>query len=159
MDMRAMSSVVPRLLGAARTMPSVITAVTRKMVTWPETAAWAKRIGLASRTLDEDLWGELAESFKDLDMDVYVQILQRLGDHDAWDVLPSIDVPTLVIAGDRDMFTPRSASERMVKAIPGAELMVVQGGTHYAAVEYPELITLRIEKFLRERGYAPTSGG
>lgn len=159
MDMRAMSSVVPRLLGAARTMPAIITAVTRKMVTWPETAGWAKRIGLASRTLDEELWGELADSFKDLDMDVYVQILQRLGDHDAWHVLPTVDVPTLVIAGDRDMFTPRSASERMVKAIPGAELMVVQGGTHYAAVEYPELITLRIEKFLRERGYAPTKTG
>ncbi|MBK8173656.1 MAG: alpha/beta hydrolase [Sandaracinaceae bacterium] len=160
LDMRAMKSVVPRMLGAARTMPGVIAAVTRKMVTWPETAGWAKRMGLASKTLDEELWGELAGSFKDLDMDVYVQVLQRLGDHDGWDVLPTIDVPTLVIAGDRDMFTPRSASERMVHAIPGSELMVVPGGTHYAAVEYPELINLRIEKFFRERGYAsPRSPG
>lgn len=157
MDMRAMSSIVPRMLGAARSMPGLITAVTRKMVTWPETAGWAKRMGLASKTLDEDLWGELAGSFKDLDMDVYVQVLQRLGDHDGWGVLPTIDVPTLVIAGDRDMFTPRSASERMVQAIPGAELMVVPGGTHYAAVEYPELINLRLEKFFRERGYPPGS--
>jgi hypothetical protein len=32
--------------------------------------------------------------------------------------------------------------------------MVIAGGTHYAAVEYPELVNLRVEKFWLERGYA-----
>ena len=34
-----------------------------------------------------------------------------------------------------------------------ARLLVVPGGTHYVAVEYPELVNLRIEKFFRERGH------
>lgn len=88
-------------------------------------------------------------------MKLYMLVLERLGEHDAYDVLPDVDVPVLVIAGDRDRFTPRSAAEKMVREIPGAELMVVPGGTHYVAVEQPELVNLRIEKFFRERGYPP----
>jgi pimeloyl-ACP methyl ester carboxylesterase len=43
-----------------------------------------------------------------------------------------------------------------VRDVPAAELLVVPGGTHYVAVEFPELVNLRVEKFLRERGYLPT---
>ena len=88
-------------------------------------------------------------------MDLYVHMLELLGEHDAWDVLPDVDIPTLVVAGDRDAMTPRKVAEAMVRGIEGAELMVVPGGTHYVSVEYPELVNLRIEKFFRERGYAP----
>lgn len=157
-NIRAMASVLPRIIRGIRRIPRLTEAVTRRVVHWPETVTWAKRAGLASGTLDEELWQELAGSFADLDMDVYMHTLELLGEHDARDVLADVDVPTLVVAGDRDLFTPRRAAERMVRRIPGAELMVVPGGTHYVAVEYPELVNLRIEKFFRERGYAGTDG-
>ena len=83
-----------------------------------------------------------------------MRMLERLGEHDATDVLETVDVPTLVVTGDRDFFTPQRAASRMAAAIRGAEMLVVPGGTHYAAVEQPDLINLRIEKFFRERGYA-----
>lgn len=157
LDLDAMKHVVPRALGVARAMPGFVGSLTRRVTSWPETVGWAKRLGLAGRTLDEDLWADLAGSFQDLDMDVYVRTLEKLGLHDAWATLDQVDIPTLVVAGDRDLFTPRSAAERMVRAIRGAELLVVPGGTHYVAVEYPELVNLRIEKFLRERGWPPTA--
>jgi pimeloyl-ACP methyl ester carboxylesterase len=157
LDLGAMRHVVPRALGAARAMPGVVGAVTRRVTAWPETVGWAKRLGLAARTLDERLWADLAGSFQDLDMDVYVRTLEKLGHHDAWPTLGNIDVPTLVVTGDRDLFTPRSAAERMVQAIRGAELLVVAGGTHYVAVEFPELVSLRVEKFFRERGWPPVA--
>ncbi len=149
----AMQHVLPPLIRAARAIPGLATSLTQRVVRWPETVTWAKRIGLASPTLDEEVWSELAVSFADLDMDVYIRTLELLGDHDAWDVLPDVDVPTLVVAGDRDVMTPRRAAEEMVRRIRGAELMVVPGGTHYVVVEYPDLVNLRIEKFFRERGY------
>lgn len=153
-NVKAMARVLPPLIRSVRRVPRIAEALTRRVVHWPEAVGWAKRAGLAGRTLDEDLWAELAGSFADLDMDIYMHTLDLLGDHDARDVLPDVDVPTLVIAGDRDLFTPRRQAERMVRRIPGAELMVVPGGTHYVAVEYPELVNLRVEKFFRERGYA-----
>jgi pimeloyl-ACP methyl ester carboxylesterase len=58
----------------------------------------------------------------------------------------------LVITGDRDPFTPRQLSQQMARRIPGGEILVVRGATHYAMIEYPELVNLRIEKFFREHG-------
>jgi pimeloyl-ACP methyl ester carboxylesterase len=152
-DLRALQHVLPRGIRGLRMVAPLVEAVTRKVVEWPEVATWLKRVGLASAALDEELFHELSGSFRDLDMDVYMHTLELLGEHDAFDVLPDIDVPTLVIAGDRDLMTPRRVAERMVRLIPAAELMLVPGGTHYVAVEYPELVNLRVEKFFRERGY------
>jgi pimeloyl-ACP methyl ester carboxylesterase len=145
---------IPHVLGLVRSLPNVAQSVTERVVQWPETVTWAKRVGLAGHTLDEEIFAQLAGSFAGLDMDLYLHTLELLGDHDARDVLEELDIPVLIIAGDRDLFTPRRAAEAMLRRIRGAELLVVPGGTHYVAVEYPELVNLRVEKFFRERGYA-----
>ncbi|MCZ7684367.1 MAG: alpha/beta hydrolase [Sandaracinaceae bacterium] len=148
-----LGAMIPTILGAVRMIPGVAQSVTERVVQWPETVTWAKRVGLAGQTLDEDIFAQLAGSFAQLDMDLYVHTLELLGEHDARDCLDELDVPVLVISGDRDLFTPRRAAEDMVHRVRGAELLVVPGGTHYVAVEYPELVNLRVEKFFRERGY------
>ena len=148
-----MGHVLPRLIRGSQAMPSLLQAATRRVVRWPETVTWAKRVGLTAVTLDGDLFHEIAGTFADLDMALYMRTLERLGEHDASDVLADIDVPTLIISGDRDLFTPRRVAERMAREVTGAEILVVAGGTHYVAVEYPELVNLRIDKFFAERGY------
>ncbi len=149
----AIGRVIPGALGLVRRVPRLAQRVTERVVMWPEAIGWAKRAGIAAPTLDDEVFRALAESFAGLDMDLYFHILQLLGEHDARPLLDEIDVPVLVIAGDRDLMTPRAAAEDIVRRVRGAELLVVPGGTHYAAVEYPELINLRMEKFLRERRY------
>jgi hypothetical protein len=37
--------------------------------------------------------------------------------------------------------------------------MIIPGATHYAALEYPEMVNLRLEKFFRERGYEAVPAG
>lgn len=143
----------PVILSTLRRMPQLVSSVTRTAVAYPATPAWAMRLGLASPTLDVEIFRELASSFGHLDMGLYVHTLEQIGEHDAHDVLPTIRVPLLMMAGGRDLMTPRGAAERIASDVPGAELLVVPGGTHYLAVEYPELVNLRIERFLRERGW------
>jgi pimeloyl-ACP methyl ester carboxylesterase len=74
-------------------------------------------------------------------------------------MLERVLVPTLVIAGEKDLFTPVWVAERMATAIPKAELLVMPEGTHTALVENPLLMNLRIEVFLRDhfqnQGYRP----
>jgi len=103
-------------------------------------------------TLDEDIFRDLAKEFATLDVRSYMTIFKSLGEHNAKDVLAKISVPVLVISGDRDPFTPKKVAEKMARKIPGAEICVIPGGTHYAPVEYPELVNLRVEKFFREKG-------
>jgi pimeloyl-ACP methyl ester carboxylesterase len=144
----------PVAKGLLRT-PRLLQRLTRRVIQWPETGEWVKRIGLAGRTLDEELFDAIAGSFEKLDLSLWLRTFLLLGEHDASDIVRDVDVPTLVVAGDRDVFTPRNAMEALVREIPGAELMVVPGGTHYVLLEVPDLVNLRIEKFLIERGYAP----
>src|SRR5262249_30792667 len=65
--------------------------------------------------------------------------------------LKDIDVPTLIVAGENDQLTPLSLSHRMRDDIRGAELLLLPKGSHAGIIEHPELISLRLEKFLRQR--------
>jgi pimeloyl-ACP methyl ester carboxylesterase len=75
-------------------------------------------------------------------------MLAEAGKHSALDLLPEIRVPALVIAGDIDTFTPPDLSRKMAADIPGAELLVVTGGSHTAPLEHPELVGSVLEDFL-----------
>ncbi len=110
-----------------------------------------KNLGLASQALDEKMFLTLASEVAGLHMPRYMATLNALAAHSALDVLPSITVPVMVVTGDHDMLTPLAQSREMVKAIAGAELLVIPSGTHYTPLEFPELIHLRVEKWLRER--------
>lgn len=87
-----------------------------------------------------------------LDLRGYFALARDLLSHDASDLLPQLRIPTLVVAGERDLFTPLSRSREMAAAIPGAELLVLREGSHAALVEQPELLALSVEKFLRANG-------
>jgi pimeloyl-ACP methyl ester carboxylesterase len=69
---------------------------------------------------------------------------------DGSDVLPQIDVPTLVIAGAQDTTTLPVASERMARDIPQAEKVTVQEAAHMGPVEradqYAQLISTFVDQ-------------
>lgn len=81
----------------------------------------------------------------------FLRTLGSLQEHTAWDHLAHVDVPTLVVAGEQDRFTPAWLSRRMAQMIPGAELMMVEKGSHTAPLEQPGPINQRIRRFLKER--------
>jgi pimeloyl-ACP methyl ester carboxylesterase len=86
-----------------------------------------------------------------VDFPMFLRMLRAAGEHTAGDLLPTIDVPVLVIAGERDTFTPPFLAMAMTEAMPHGEIMMVPRGTHVTPIEQPELVNARIEKFLRER--------
>jgi pimeloyl-ACP methyl ester carboxylesterase len=87
-----------------------------------------------------------------VDPEVFVRLLDSAGALDAGDHLPAIDVPTLVVGGERDTFTPVELSRRMADAIPGAEFLLLPAGSHMGPLEHPELVELRLERFLARLG-------
>ena len=87
-----------------------------------------------------------------LDLRGYFALVRDLISHDASDLLPEIQVPVLVVAGERDLFVPIARSRELAARIPGAELLVLREGSHAAMVEQPELFVLSIERFLSSHG-------
>jgi pimeloyl-ACP methyl ester carboxylesterase len=97
-----------------------------------------------------------------LEMELYFEHVAKMGfanelrallgmeKHSARDLLPSIDVPTLVIAGEKDGMCPTRLVKRIYREVKGSELFVVPHGTHATLIEQPDLVNLRIETFLRK---------
>jgi len=83
-----------------------------------------------------------------MDPRLFLGMLKHASEHTAYDHLPQVKVPTLIVAGTADTFTPYWLSEEMHDRIAGSELLTVPGGTHVSPIEHPELIALRLEKFL-----------
>lgn len=54
--------------------------------------------------------------------------------------LPTLDMPTLVLVGDADPFTPPDRSEEIAAAIPGARLVVIPECGHNSTLEQPDLV-------------------
>lgn len=149
-----MKIVMPKIVDVARKAHALAKQLAQRATSQPETALWFKRMGLISDTFDDGVFAELVHEYSALDMEAFFYNLKAIGTHDAGGVLPSIDVPVLVITGDHDAFTPRALAQQMARNIRTAEMLVVRGGTHYTCVEFPELVNLRIERFFREHGFA-----
>jgi len=67
---------------------------------------------------------------------------------DSTDLLPTITVPTLIIAGKDDQLIPPKESEMMAAQIPGATLHVIPGAGHLPSVERAGLFNDALGKFL-----------
>jgi pimeloyl-ACP methyl ester carboxylesterase len=141
---------LPSALELADRFHAPASTILRAFAEQPSAIRWLKRFGLMGDTIDEDTFSYLVRAFGRLDIQAFLFNLRALGEHDASRILPEIQSPVLVISGDRDRMTPRGLSQQMVRRIPRAEILMVRGGTHYTAIEFPELVNLRIEKFLRE---------
>lgn len=92
------------------------------------------------------------EHVAEMNVELFLAMLEGVANHSAEDFLPDVDVPTLVVAGDRDEITPLFRSEEMHELIPNSELLVLEGGTHVAPIELPDDLNAALETFFVERG-------
>ena len=69
-------------------------------------------------------------------------------DADLRDVLPLIDVPTLLLYGEADMRSPISVGEDLHARIPGSAFVVIPGVGHMVNVEAPERFNAEVRGFL-----------
>ncbi len=68
--------------------------------------------------------------------------------HDAWDDLPGITAPVLVIHGDDDTVNVTANAYLLAERIPGAGLHIVEGGRHGYWVEFREETSAAVLEFL-----------
>lgn len=80
------------------------------------------------------------EHVASLEPSLFLSMLKLAGEHTAEDYLPQIHVPSLIVAAERDTFTPSRLAEHMAETIPGAELVMLKGASHAAPVEQPETV-------------------
>jgi pimeloyl-ACP methyl ester carboxylesterase len=78
--------------------------------------------------------------FAGSDPSVRAGFLRALSAMNLLEGIASIEVPTTVLVGSHDRFTPLAQSKNMVKAIPGARLVTLQGRGHMLPLEDPDAV-------------------
>ncbi len=139
---------LPKIIATVKKNPPFVRALWERIP-----SDMALKLALKAGDLDPDHFHiedmrPYVTHMRSLDLGMFLGMLTAAGEHSAEDLLAKIDIPVLVIAGERDTFTPLFLAEAMAKSMPTAELFVVKNGSHVTPLEQHELVSDRIKTFL-----------
>ncbi len=158
MGSRLVGRTIPMLLKLVRAQAALAGLATKRVAGSDALIGAMKRFGLVSQTIDLEIFRAVAAGFQDIDWVIYSDLLSRLDEHDAEDVLSTIAVATTIVTGDKDLMTPPSTAEKLHRAIADSRMVVIKGGTHYTPVEYPTILIDELRRLLaRVPGWEPRS--
>jgi pimeloyl-ACP methyl ester carboxylesterase len=115
----------------------------------PETWLPAYMPGMLSSSAPPELVEELMSIMLDVHPAGLRAELRAFAKADLRDVLPTIEVPTLVLHGEHDQRAPRNVAEDLHARIPGSTLVVLPGVGHVSNVEAADQFNDAVRRFLR----------
>lgn len=114
-------------------------------------AQWAPALiqTLLSNGAPAELADELASIISELHPLGTKIAMRAVAEADLRDVLPRIDVPTLLLCGEEDVRAPQHVWDRLHSAIRGSQLVVIPGVGHAIDIEAAERFIAEVRAFLR----------
>lgn len=142
--------IVPGLLAAVRRQPDLLKKAWTAVLSGPWVFPAAQLLVLNPKAARRDDFESWRRHLAQIDVETFLQLSVYLGAHSAAHALPrAATLPCLIVAGDRDNFTPIRECRRMHARIPGSEWVEVHGASHGGLFEFPELINPRVLDFLQ----------
>jgi pimeloyl-ACP methyl ester carboxylesterase len=141
--------VIPAAVRLLRDYGGAVTATMARAVQTRAVVEMAQRLGLVGRNASSTM--EHAALLFSTEPEIYWRIAENLQEHEATDMLATIDVPTLILHGDADVLTPVSRGRYFRTHIRDSEMWVFHGCTHAVILEYPERVSGRMRDFVERR--------
>jgi pimeloyl-ACP methyl ester carboxylesterase len=147
---------------SARSDTAEQTAQRRSMLRLAETGAFKgvtprllPRLVHPSRLKDPSVTEPIFAMAADIGLDGFrrqqIAIMNR---PDNRPLLPSVQVPTLVLCGRDDQLTPPDLSEEIATGIAGARLVLLERCGHVSPLEHPQAVTAALEAWLFAKAHA-----
>ena len=109
----------------------------------------SKLIGPSTRETDSSIEANIRRLIKQQSpAAIRSAILRMMHRPDQTALLPSIKVPTLIVAGEDDEMIPVTESERMAAAIKGSTLVKIPKAGHLPNLEQPDAFNAALGSFL-----------
>ncbi len=105
--------------------------------------------GLLTQSAPSALFDEVAAIMLDFHPAGMKAMTRALAEADLRDVLPRIDVPTLLLYGDKDVRSPLKVAQDLHARIPRSRLVVIPGVGHLNNVEAADRFNAEVRTFLR----------
>jgi pimeloyl-ACP methyl ester carboxylesterase len=146
---RLYSDVLPAIRWLFGSNPELVRKIWEPFLRSPVPHAYALLFELNARLLKRPDFAPYFQDLARLNPQVFIHSLSAAQRHSAAQVLSKIKVPVLLVASESDKFTPLPVMSRMRNLLPQAEWLLLPSGTHTGPLELPELIHLRMDRFLR----------
>jgi pimeloyl-ACP methyl ester carboxylesterase len=99
------------------------------------------------KALQETVFGMMRETGSQAYVRQQRAIIDRV---DSRPLLPSIEIPTLILVGDSDALTPPEIAREMAEMIEWASLVVIPESGHLSTLEQPDLVNQALRLWLEE---------
>lgn len=95
-----------------------------------------------------DWLAQARRMFSETEPEGYIGCCGALAVADLRAEVAAISIPVLVVGGSLDLATPPAGAEWLHEAIPGSELVLVEGAAHLSNLDHAEAFTARLSGFL-----------
>lgn len=113
----------------------------------------ASRLGFnADRSKDSDVNSYL-EGVHQIPFSVFHALIDDYTRFDGQSYLKQIECPALIIAGEKDMITPKEVQDEIVSSLKNSEMHLIPEGSHNSHTDFPNEVNIAIDNFLEKIGY------
>jgi len=83
-----------------------------------------------------------------IDLKSFLLLFEDMVNYNGSGILKSVDIPCLIISGEKDSITPLKHQKEMNHLLSHSELSIMPYGSHCTQLDLPEYVNLKIQKFL-----------
>ncbi len=146
---------LPTLQKTVARAPGIFSSIGRAVLTRDWVYKLAAKFEIKEELLSRQDFMPYMRGLSQMDPALFLAMLAEAAQHSSREFLSEIRVPTLVVAGELDTFTPPDLSREMAALIPGAELCIVHDGTHSTPLEHRVLVGSVTQDFLARLPQGP----
>ena len=84
----------------------------------------------------------------ELGPEVFFQLLDEMGVQSIISYLPKVEIPTLIMGGDKDTIAPISSQLIFNNLIPDSDFYLVKDGSHVPQADFPQSVNQKIYNFI-----------
>ncbi len=92
---------------------------------------------------------KVVETFSKIHKQTFQWATRAVWTVDYRNLLPSINVPTLVLVGENDRITPLELSQELAENISGATLKIIKNASHLSNLDQPQIFNGFVENFIK----------
>ncbi len=119
--------------------------ITHRPVDWLATYL----TGMLTESAPKEMVEQTLALMSDIHPEASLTMLRAMAEADLRNILPHIDVPTLVLHGDLDARAPLSVGQALHEQIRGSQLVVLPGVGQLSNVEAAEAFNREVRSFVR----------
>ncbi len=96
----------------------------------------------------KNIRNKVVEAFSKIPKQTFRWATKAVWTLDYRSILPSINIPTLVLVGEYDQIAPLELSRELTENIPGAKLEIIKNASHLSNLDQPQIFNDLIENFI-----------